>query len=133
MEMDCKFKVGDRVVATAPADYDFYFPIVGALGVVEIVEEDTGHYQVTFEGGRGWWFMDKDDGAVELYKPKKKKAPKGKQQYKGNGKHTWEHVATGSNSEDMERLRVPGGWLYRDEHTLTVTFVPMPEVVDYAI
>ena len=52
--------------------------------------------------------------------------PKGSQEYKGNGKHDWEPVSTGT-----ARLRVPGGWLY---HTMDGTvFVPVPEVVGYAV
>jgi len=67
-------------------------------------------------------------------KPKTKKAPKGAQAYKGNGKHEWESVAYA-----VERLRVPGGWLYQTyngdnyEVSKAVTFVPVPEVVGYAV
>jgi hypothetical protein len=54
-------------------------------------------------------------------------AKKESQKYKGNGKHDWEPVYR----LDVFRLRVPGGWLYKDEGTMTVTFVPMPEVVKH--
>lgn len=56
----------------------------------------------------------------------KKKSPKGEQQYKGNGKHYWTKV-TG----ETKRLRVPGGWLYNTGNASV--FVPIPEVVGYAV
>ncbi len=52
--------------------------------------------------------------------------PHGPQEYKGNGKHDWEDV-----TNDTQRLRVPGGWLYGDE--CDSTFVPMPTCVGYSI
>jgi hypothetical protein len=57
---------------------------------------------------------------------KKRKAPHGPQEYKGNGKHEWEDV-TGCTM----RLRVPGGWLYSCGDSST--FVPVPEAVGYAV
>lgn len=54
------------------------------------------------------------------------------QEYRGNGKHDWEVVVPGED-EGVERLRVPGGWLYRDNATREVTFVPMPEVVKHKV
>ena len=57
-------------------------------------------------------------------------APKGAQEYKGNGKHEWERV---EKDGVTDRLRVPGGWLYRDGFHNTVSFVPMPDVVGYKI
>jgi hypothetical protein len=59
-------------------------------------------------------------------KPVPKKRPKGAQEYKGNGKHYWQKV-----NGETKRLRVPGGWLY-DTGTAAV-FVPIPEVVGYAV
>jgi hypothetical protein len=60
---------------------------------------------------------------------KKRKAPHGPQEYKGNGKHEWEQV-TGCNW----RLRVPGGWLYRTHAGAdSTTFVPTPAAVGYAV
>jgi hypothetical protein len=65
---------------------------------------------------------------------KTKARPRGAQEYKGNGKHGWEQVASGT-----QRLRVPGGWLYgtydtRDDGPIHHTvFVPVPEVVGYAV
>ena len=72
------------------------------------------------------------------------------QDYKGNGEHDWEGVTYDESYEAgimdcTERLRVPGGWLYR--HTtsvfnedktefsanVTMTFVPMPEVVKHKV
>jgi hypothetical protein len=65
---------------------------------------------------------------VEDHVPTKKKRPHGAQEYKGNGNHEWEDVV-GFTS----RLRVPGGWLYRDGPSETMCFVPVPEVVGYAV
>jgi hypothetical protein len=51
------------------------------------------------------------------------------QEYRGNGNHTWEQVV-GST----DRLRVPGGWLYRNSaYAGLYTFVPMPEVVKHKV
>jgi hypothetical protein len=33
----------------------------------------------------------------------------------------------------VRRLRVPGGWLYRDERVKAMVFVPMPEVVKHKV
>jgi hypothetical protein len=57
----------------------------------------------------------------------KKARPHGPQEYKGNGNHEWERVAT-----NVMRLRVPGGWVYKDLGA-GIVFVPTPEVVGYAI
>lgn len=62
-----------------------------------------------------------------------KKNPDGKQKYKGNGKHNWETVAKNEHGyASAERLRVPGGWLYRTEYE-GMCFVPVPDVVGYAV
>lgn len=65
-------------------------------------------------------------------KPAKRKAPHGPQKYKGNGTHTWEETAEGT-----QRLRVPGGWIYNlyndDNATEAAVFVPVPDVVGYSI
>lgn len=62
-----------------------------------------------------------------------KKRPHGRQEYKGNGKHRWESVVEEEDGTvDTERLRVPGGWLYRDSFGGS-TFVPVPEAVGYAV
>jgi hypothetical protein len=61
----------------------------------------------------------------------KKKRPHGAQEYRGNGNHHWEKV-TGTTM----RLRVPGGWLYSIDlysECPSATFVPVPEVVGYAV
>jgi hypothetical protein len=60
-----------------------------------------------------------------------KKSPHGAQKYLGNGAHTWEMVSGAALG--VRRLRVPGGWLYRDSYTDTTVFVPMPDVVGYEI
>jgi hypothetical protein len=49
----------------------------------------------------------------EIYKP-------ANQKYRGNGKHYWEPV-----TNDTQRLRVPGGWLYSDEIHSVMTFIPL--------
>lgn len=65
------------------------------------------------------------------------------QEYRGNGNHEWETVAV-AELTFVDRLRVPGGWLYRtttDNRTINtsisggsaVVFVPMPEVVKHAV
>ncbi len=54
-------------------------------------------------------------------------APNGAQKYRGNGKHEWERVVSGTR-----RLRVPGGFIYQTGAKFT-TFVPMPDVVGYAV
>lgn len=58
--------------------------------------------------------------------------PKGPQQYRENGNHEWEAVADGGLA-GTTRLRVPGGWLYRDGRTVTTVFVPMPDTVGYVV
>jgi hypothetical protein len=69
------------------------------------------------------------------------------QDYRGNGGHDWELVIYRSGGDqiidDTSRLRVPGGWLYRnwavglvngkDKGFVTMTFVPMPEVVKHKV
>ena len=70
------------------------------------------------------------------------------QEYRGNGEHKWEDVGrpaiTESKLAHVQRLRVPGGWLYRDtiftEHrggdtsfAVNVVFVPMPAVVKHEV
>jgi hypothetical protein len=65
-----------------------------------------------------------------------RKRPRGSQEYKGNGKHAWETVHEGESGASQFRtfrLRVPGGWLYRYDEQGTITFVPAPEVIGYAI
>jgi hypothetical protein len=63
------------------------------------------------------------------------------QTYRGNGEHTWEEVKF-LNDVITDRLRVPGGWLYRVTMDPTfndglggfnVVFVPMPEVVKHKV
>jgi hypothetical protein len=62
---------------------------------------------------------------------KSTKRPHGAQQYLGNENHEWEPVVEGT-----ERLRVPGGWLYSvswEDGGGTMTFVPVPNILGYAI
>ena len=58
--------------------------------------------------------------------------PHGPQEYRGNGKHSWERVYDSAMEVPVKRLRVPGGWLYKTEGHAPV-FVPLPEVVGYKI
>jgi hypothetical protein len=67
-----------------------------------------------------------------------RKAPKGPQQYRGNGEHVWEDVGYQTVTSpmkmlDVERLRVPGGWLYRSNANAWGVFVPVPEAVGYVV
>lgn len=63
-----------------------------------------------------------------------RKTPNGPQRYTGSGSHCWENVLSAEEvgrADEVTRLRVPGGWIYRT--AVGVTFVPMPEVVGYQI
>jgi hypothetical protein len=134
-----KLKVGDRVLVSGSQDTKELFAEPGVLvdhdsgaGFV-LVKFDTwaeGHG----EGDHEWYFYDFDAKCFTITvdkpeKPKATKRPHGAQEYKGNGKHAWEYV-----TKQTERLRVPGGWLYRDSANAGATvFVPVPEVVGYAV
>jgi hypothetical protein len=131
-----KFKVGDRVrVITKKYGEDQY----GDVGVVEELRgEPCLPVSVRFDELR------KQNCATNSYEhedleafPVKKKTPKGPQAYKGNEKHEWEVVACDDILEfGTYRLRVPGGWLYGTstvDGMDTVTFVPLPEAVGYAV
>lgn len=65
--------------------------------------------------------------------PQKAIAPKAKkgQRYAGSEAETWEDLP----ASDMQRLRVPGGWLYRVAYRITsrTTFVPMPAAVKHKV
>jgi hypothetical protein len=65
--------------------------------------------------------------APKTFQSPARKAPKGPQAYKGNGKHEWEPVTSVTN-----RLRVPGGWLYETGDSAPC-FVPVPDVTGYSI
>lgn len=142
-------RIGDEVEVTKPGYSKMPIGLKGKVvarsekyGVcVEFAGWDGGHsaYSEGFEdpSESRWHFKNKDDGAIRKVKPeaKAKKAPKGKQAYKGNGKHLWEDVlAEGiSYGYRTKRLRVPGGWLYRSDMDTASVFVPTPAVVGYAI
>jgi Neuraminidase (sialidase) len=134
-----EFPVGAEVVVTA-VTYGGQDVEVGKKGVVVKSDQD-GRALVKFSDCSEWgyantWYFDDDgiDGSIELVAKskvaveKKKKAPKGPQAYKGNGKHSWETVV-----ENVQRLRVPGGWLYRDDRNMATVFVPVPQAVGYAV
>lgn len=137
-----KLTVDQRVLVTGTQDYETFS---NEPGVVNHVSDKVGTYcggyiSVLFdkwsrgEGPRNWNFYGDDARAFSITKEKPvaavvKKAPKGAQAYKGNGKHEWELV-----SRATFRLRVPGGWLYRDSTDAgTMVFVPVPDVVGYPI
>lgn len=74
----------------------------------------------------------------------KKRSPNGAQAYKGNGNHKWEAVTEDPKGAGATyRLRVAGGFVYRTVSyaapnspvvaAQSTTFVPMPDVVGYAI
>ena len=50
------------------------------------------------------------------------------QEYRGNGNHTWEQVLVEAGAR-IDRLRVPGGWLYRDSKIGALVFVPIVDVM----
>jgi hypothetical protein len=131
-----KFKVGDKVVVVVGGESTTGWTF-GKTGTVVRVDDDAMAL-VRFkkvdalERGHGpgnrEWFLDEDE--LVLAPPKDRKAPKGPQAYKGNGKHEWEYV-----TYSTERLRVPGGWLYRfaSASGSDISFVPVPEAVGYAV
>lgn len=55
------------------------------------------------------------------------------QEYRGNGKHSYEDVVKEVTGPRVQRLRVPGGWNYLDTKYSVGWFVPMPEVVKHAV
>jgi hypothetical protein len=133
-----ELKVGDRVKMLATPK--------GKEGVVIAINEMQEEATIQIEGWVGGhsaygpeksqdklWVWDND---VELIPPTpvkaKKKTPKGQQAYKGNGKHKWELVVVEDEGSNVHRLRVPGGWLYRDNWNGLV-FVPVPEAVGYVV
>lgn len=110
----------------------------GLLGVV--VATDEHGPIVRFEGWHGGWaYQDKGPencwccapNELKITTPVQTKLPaKPSQVYKGNGKHTWEMVTP--SGRVTQRLRVPGGWLYKPDGSAAV-FVPMPEVVKHKV
>lgn len=120
-----KFKVGKRARVNAP-DSRYH-------GMEVTVADDDGTEFLPV-------VIRTDTGETNRYEreeleviEKKRKAPKGPQAYKGNGKHEWEPV-TGSTW----RLRVPSGWLYTESNDgvawlAAATFVPMPQAVGYKV
>jgi hypothetical protein len=110
-----ELKVGDTV--KLPGWGHDGYPVSKIAGTTVYVDYKGHDYGYT---GRSDWVVTKPA------KPAKKTTPKGAQAYKGNGKHSWERVNT-----DTERLRVPGGWIYT--RFGNPVFVPVPEVVGYAV
>jgi hypothetical protein len=132
-ERENDFYVGQHVAVTGDEDGKEFYKEPGVivnteLHSMKLVRFDDwceGHG----EGAREWW-VSRELVTPVLVVTTKKKRPHGKQEYKGNGKHEWEDVTSGTR-----RLRVPGGWLY--SHALygvpAIAFVPVPEVVGYAV
>lgn len=135
--------------------YTKFFQVEGPAAISErkwcdirINTEHSGNYVGTLSRAqaealtdeiRSYFGIDRYDEACPRTPPRK--APKGPQVYRGNGKHSMELVYG-----DLHRLRVPGGWLYFDTYVDkdegkfgsrelcgATTFVPVPEVVGYKI
>jgi hypothetical protein len=148
-----EFKVGDTVKVIKACDGK----CCGMTGVVVAKTNvwGSGVVTVSFEGWKAghsgslggdrkdcWNFHEafkqlKVVAPKEIEKVKSPIAPKKKpsQAYLGNGKHAWEVVVGGGDfgtSPKTERLRVPGGWLYKPRASAPV-FVPMPEVVKHKV
>jgi hypothetical protein len=108
-----ELKIGDRVRMTAC----YLDRLVG--GIAKVVRSDIdGIHCIEFE--------NPSRSQIESRKPKSK----AKQGYKGNGRHEWEQVTAEGTTQ---RLRIPGGWIYRDSHVLAAVFIPMPEVVKHKV
>jgi hypothetical protein len=127
-----KFKVGDRVrvVDAGNNDADCLDGMEGVVvkdGCVEFEGWTEGHSGPYHDCRTSCWYVQ-DEDLVKIKKTKKKR-PHGKQEYKGNGKHTWEEVT--DDPVSTYRLRVPGGWLYTADGN--VAFVPVPTVVGYEV
>lgn len=141
--------VGTRVLVSGKQDGKQFDNEPGTIirrNAYETTEEIPVRFD-TWSDGHGvgdhqWNFFDYDrkdftivEAPVVKAEPKPKKRPHGAQEYKGNGKHSWERVE-GDAYVRTERLRVPGGWLYRNvrgEFTKAMTFVPVPQAVGYAV
>lgn len=153
------FKVGDQVISDATKSY-WHSGLEGEVvsGIRDAVLVRFKGYRGTLghsgqdasgkENRQHWNFTDNyyttPNGRLDLLLPftpvaevvtkAKPKSPHGKQEYKGNGKHDWEAVVTDAISTwTLKRLRVPGGWLYRDIFGNSLTFVPVPSVVGYKV
>jgi hypothetical protein len=140
--MSSEFKIGDkvRVSENYPKDIDDGF--AGCVG--ELWRACGDGWDVGFDHD-GWrdttgrdhcWYIESEWLTKVEEKPKKPPQTykgNGTQTYKGNGKHEWQHVAMDGQTFAVRRLRVPGGWLYRDERVKAMVFVPMPEVVKHKV
>lgn len=122
-----KFNVGDKVVIAEKGDSRNF-----ETGTVQRHDGSTTlPYHIQF-----------DDGEVSYYDEKylktaakPRKAPKGKQSYKGNGNHTWELVTEAGldfGQPKVYRLRVQGGWIYKPRGSSGV-FVKLADVTGYVI
>lgn len=149
-----KLKTGYRVSVTGTQDGRKFTnetgTVVGATtGDVRLVRFDgwnAGHSGAADDGNTSHWFLENHNARrltiTVLASPatapvipearKAKKRPHGAQEYKGNGKHSWEVV-----TEQTVRLRVPGGWLYGRRVGSSVlahrVFVPVPQAVGYSV
>jgi hypothetical protein len=127
--MSEKFKVGTEVIVSSEYS-EWPSEMIGTIIELEGDRKPLVQFKEhTKQCGHGvkmqCWYIH-GDYLTPTAAPKVKKAPKGPQAYKGNGKHAWELV-TG----DVSRLRVPGGWIYDSGEALA--FVPVPQAVGYAV
>jgi hypothetical protein len=132
--MSSEFEIGDKVRVSEhyPVDWDDG-GVAGCVG--KILRASRDGWDVGFDHG-GWsddvsdhcWYIES-----EWLTKVEEKPTKPPQTYKGNGKHEWQYVAMDGQTCAVRRLRVPGGWLYRDERVKAMVFVPMPEVVKHKV
>jgi hypothetical protein len=139
-----KFREGDQIISRGPFGSGLKGTVVRTPDtsrygdyVVEFPDETAGHDGDMGDDAKNRWYMLPE--YMEAV-PTKRKTPKGKQAYKGNGKHHWEYVTSTQvfEGEEVEgrptwRLRVPGGWLYRYSLGGHSTFVPLTDASGYVI
>jgi hypothetical protein len=145
-----KLTVGQRVTVTGTQDGEAFNADAGVV-VASPSWAEPNVRTINFDTWRKGWGPDDKSWSFEpaevrkftitvipeapKAEPKPRKAPKGAQAYKGNGKHSWEQ-----SSDQTYRLRVPGGWLYGTKldgygasRVRDIVFVPVPQVVGYAV
>ena len=132
MTCKLKLKVGDQVKSTIDVGTE------GLKGMIVGIKDSF--YEVQFEGWdlghngssednniRDRWYLTDSEVKVVL-----RKTTTSKQTYRGNGKHNFEMVVENGYG-DVMRLRVPGGWLYRDLGSCSTVFVPLVDVMNKVI
>lgn len=128
-----EFKVGDRVMLTQDKGN------AAKLGAEAVVVEPnwlppgSGRYlKIKWDRSKPHVNGQMDGGYMPNDFKLVKSAPKDKkpsQAYKGNGNHSWDVVVP----KMTDRLRVPGGYIYRDIQSCAAVFVPMPDVVKHKV